>query len=762
MINSLYWIGIRESELEDVQGLFAGSITVFGSGQNGNRAFEQRFHVRYDYNLDNDEWNRFVVTVAREVIEQDPNCRFLLYSPDEAGIYGAEVERRALCQNPESLLALLGNKFLTRQWLSDYVPILPYKMQHGAGLGYQKMIQSFPGYHSFVVQAAYSCGGSRTWLLTGENHEQILSQLDQEELYAVSPYQSSSISPNIHLIVCSEKVQLLPPSLQLIELEQNNFSYKGSDFPAYRTLPAKIDKALKGYALQIGDILRRAGYRGVCGIDFLICGDIIYLMEINARFQSSSFLINRALREKGYTCSVQSLHLSAFQRTATPEVPQNIFVPYSFFHYSYALGQEKQLQYMWKLLRTVPDVDCVDDCLDWTMQLEPKTYLYKAVFRGNISAISPEFTCRVHSNVGIPKDVFEPEELGLNLERLKLMLLSHGTRLSRQAADMLMNAGGFNHEEFEALDIVLSEHVYVCAPYGTNRSELSPFSVELSMEDSCFLSYYGHYITKVRVRQIDTLSKNRTRSGILYQDIIYLSNDRLRVYQRLGCYFKDCGQGCKFCDIPKDDRTVTMEDIFQALEEYRGHPNVRHYLIGGGSTSPDSDFETAEAIAKFIRDTTGKPIYLMSLPPKTPDILKRLHAAGITEIAFNLEIFDRNLAKKYMPGKGTIPFFIYDTAFRTATQLWGKTGNVRSIFVVGLEPAQSLLRGIQYVAQMGVSPILSLFRPLTGTPLQGFLAPSDKEIWDICQQAKAICRRHHVELGPACPYCEDNTLKITL
>ena len=69
---------------------------------------------------------------------------------------------------------------------------------------------------------------------------------------------------------------------------------------------------------------------------------------------------------------------------------------------------------------------------------------------------------------------------------------------------------------------------------------------------------------------------------------------------------------------------------------------------------------------------------------------------------------------------------------------------------------------LKYVARMGVSPILSLFRPLTGTALQGLLAPSDREIWDICQQAKIICRQHQVELGPSCPYCEDNTLKITL
>ena len=108
MKNSLYWIGIRESELDAVEGLFTGSITVFGSNKNGNHAFEQKFHIRYDYNQDNDTWNEFVNDTAEEIIRLDPHCRFMLYSPEEVELYGSGVKERALCQNPESLLSLLG------------------------------------------------------------------------------------------------------------------------------------------------------------------------------------------------------------------------------------------------------------------------------------------------------------------------------------------------------------------------------------------------------------------------------------------------------------------------------------------------------------------------------------------------------------------------------------------------------------------------------------------------------------------------------
>lgn len=765
MNEPLYWIGIRSSELQDVLGLFAGSVTMFGPGQDGNRSFECQRQMRYDYNQESVEWMDFVAHSVEEILQREPSSRFMLYSPEESLCYGQEVSQRAVCQNPQSLLDLLENKIQARQWLSDYVPILPYIIKQGEMLSYASMLQDFPGFKRFVIQATFSCGGSGTWLITEKNHEHVLRQLDPEVPYAVSAYQENSVSPNIHLIIYDKEILLLPPSIQLVEAGEGGFTYRGADFPLYRSLSEQLDARLKRYALGIGNVLRRAGYRGVCGIDFLIADGTIYLMEVNPRFQSSTFLLNRAMRESGYAHSLQSLQLDAFEAPRPADYLRGLSsldVPYSCYHYEYQPDREEDLRYVWNLLKGIPSADCIDDRLDWTIQLEPHTYLFKGVFRGSIASLAPPFRCRMHTNMGLVPATISAQALRQNLERLKIMLLSHGVRLSSAAAQRLDRAGGFNHEEFCALDLVLKGHIYICAPYDTNRSELSPFCVDADEKSGFYLSYYGKYVLDVLVRSEDAIGNGRTGRGIPYHDITYLGNDRLRVYHRPGCYFKSLGKGCGFCDIPRDNRVFTLEDIFQALDAYRDHPAIRHYMIGGGSDAPDDDFANIESISKHIRDTTGKPIYLMSLPPRDITVLERLKEAGITEVAFNLEVFDRDLAKRYMPGKGTIPLADYENAFRTAVGLWGRTGNVRTIFIVGLEPARSLLDGVAHVADMGVSPILSLLRPLEETPLHGSLAPSDDEIWEIYQAAKAICAQRGLSLGPACPCCEDNTLKITI
>lgn len=58
-------------------------------------------------------------------------------------------------------------------------------------------------------------------------------------------------------------------------------------------------------------------------------------------------------------------------------------------------------------------------------------------------------------------------------------------------------------------------------------------------------------------------------------------------------------------------------------------------------------------ISKFIRRINSDiPIYLMSLPPTNKEVLKKYQQVGITEVAFNIEIWDRDLARQLMPGKG--------------------------------------------------------------------------------------------------------------
>jgi len=150
----------------------------------------------------------------------------------------------------------------------------------------------------------------------------------------------------------------------------------------------------------------------------------------------------------------------------------------------------------------------------------------------------------------------------------------------------------------------------------------------------------------------------------------------------------------------------------------------------------------------------------MCIPPQEKSVLDQFYDAGITELALNLEIWDRSIARKWMPGKGAIPRERYMEMLEYATGLWGKQGAVRTSFIVGLESRESLMEGIREVCAIGVAPILSVFRPIPGTKGEHIVPPSNDELLSIYMQAQSICKEHGLELGPSCVPCQNNTLSL--
>ena len=150
----------------------------------------------------------------------------------------------------------------------------------------------------------------------------------------------------------------------------------------------------------------------------------------------------------------------------------------------------------------------------------------------------------------------------------------------------------------------------------------------------------------------------------------------------------------------------------------------------------------------------------MSLPPKKPEILEQYKNSGISEVAFNIEIWNRELAREIMPCKGSIPLETYLTALKESTILWGSTGNVRTALIVGLDKTETLLEGVQLLCQNGIQPMISVFRPMSNTKLCAFVPPSNSDLLSFYYRAQKICARYHLQLGPTCDACKNNMLAI--
>lgn len=151
----------------------------------------------------------------------------------------------------------------------------------------------------------------------------------------------------------------------------------------------------------------------------------------------------------------------------------------------------------------------------------------------------------------------------------------------------------------------------------------------------------------------------------------------------------------------------------------------------------------------------------MCLPCNDINILLQMKKAGVTEIAFNIEIFNRDYAKLIMPGKGAIPLQYYIEALEKAVSIWGNTGKVRSIILIGIDEEDVLLSGIEQLCKIGVTPILSYLYALPETPMERYIGPSELDVQSLYYKILKICQDYDITLGPDCSLCQCNIIHIS-
>lgn len=764
ILENLYWVGIKESEIAELKDLIAGSVTIFGSGKGKNRAYDKVSGIRYDYNQDIPGYVEFLKKELGEILLENPHAKFLFY--DNLDLYCdlPEMEPFVIGRQDRDLLMRLNSKCYVKELLSDTQDLLPGRCVSALEIG-QICESLLACKERFVIQGDVSCGGVKTYLLDQETLKPLLSGIHADEKYYITPYQENNTSVNVHIIVYDDEVLVTPVSVQLLDGEDGRFLYTGGDFVAAQFLPQHIKEKVREKAYKVGIILQKKGYRGVCGVDFLAAGDGVYFMEINPRFQSSTFLMNKALKEN-HLPIMQEMHIEACGHGKSQDGMQarlnKLQVNYSFYQYSKKSNKMDLLYFMYQKVKDCIEIEKVlDDGLDWSSGLEEETYLYRIVFHTNIADIGATGKTRIHPAVNLRMEIPEIKYTESDLIKLKILLFNHGIRIEGKTREYLRLHGGIKFEEFDAINATIFGHIRMSIPYQARFTSLSPFSVKLQ-EGETYLCYLEKQLCKIEVAPADLNYYKKTRSGTSYSDICYMNYDRLRINFHSGCYFKYLKKGCQFCDVEAGNLYNQFEDIKEVVRMYGKKEELRHYLIGGGSGIRAKDFTYALEIVQYIYETVKKPVYIMTTPPKDLHILDEMKRYGVTEVAFNIEIFDRKRAVELMPGKGKITLDEYAAAFEHAVKLWGNDGQVRSALIVGLESPETFLEGVEWLCAQGVSPMLSPFRPYYNTLFENRLPEEDEEIIHLYYEAKKICDKYGMILGPSCPDCEDNTIKITL
>lgn len=752
-------VGPREQDFTYTGDFFSGSITLYGNGNGSNSSYCSSRHKRINHNVYNDDQTNFINNELMNKIQEDNNVRFMSYDPNQAFNCCQEIIDHTVCLNEKVLMDKLNDKITFRAWAKTLCEIQVSKVILGNQCTYENLRDMFYDYDSFVIQSEHGSGGEGTFILNSANQKTIAPKINSNDKYLVSGYEKNNIPINIHAIIYKNDILIFPISVQIMQLNGDKLLYHGADFIAAQSIDLEIQHIFKNYMFKICRQLQYEGYRGVTGVDAMIVGNNVRILEMNNRFQGSTVLLNKALYNVGLP-SMYELNYESFVCDKASCSVENLIVPYSCFTYIANEKGQRSRAHFRNLKSHMHVVDILDEGLNYKYEIAPYATFERVIFDSNIVSVSPDNIIRIHPNIIDLSEVWVHKIVDeKNLLYIKIALINHGVHIPKETETHFKNNGGMCEAVYNAIDIYLNE-IVINTPINVKFSDISPFELRIE-KNSLKLYFINEYITNVEVRPEDTVRKQKTSSGKSVGDICLLATDRVRIQHSRNCNFVRHNVGCKFCEVENHEFSFDFNDICESIDLYKNSDyKFRHFLIGGRSDSFDKEPEEIVNIAKYINVDRKYPIYVMCVPPKTKDVLDLYYKEGVTEIAFNIEIWDRDIAQKWMPGKGAIPLSNYLDMLEYAVTLWGNSGAVRTSFVVGLEPMNSLLEGIEKVCELGVAPILSVFRPIPKTVSENFIPISDEELLNIYYHAKAICEKYSLELGPQCVPCQNNTLSL--
>lgn len=302
-----------------------------------------------------------------------------------------------------------------------------------------------------------------------------------------------------------------------------------------------------------------------------------------------------------------------------------------------------------------------------------------------------------------------------NPATLKIDLMLRGLRIE----DPLVKAWACGSS---GIDIMLPGKTVVNIPCAEKFTEASPYVITKKGDRRVITDGTGSVEASLVPRP--QFYDKKTSTGVAFSKIAQVHGSLIVITPSPACEFFNAKVECKYCagnfDVTgKDNVVYTVEEVVEtvgaALAEL-GSPAV--YLSIGFSRDASGGMEFLRPYLQAIKKHYNCLVAVEALPPKENRWIDETYAMGADSVLYNVEIYDEELFKIICPGRAAlIGRKRYFDALGYAARIF-PSGTVASHLIVGLEPPGSTCQGIDFLTDMGVVPVLPIYRPTTNKALR--------------------------------------------
>lgn len=317
MRNNIYYVGFNanNSILNNI--FFDGSITLYPTKEKGNIYYSDTLLSDTSSDEFLKKYKMYIEKTVDNIIQQNGSCTIMCFNDKIVNLCKNLKNVKFIKNNSQNLLNFMNDKYQIRNFFKNEIPILDYKIKAFKELNYSNLKNEF-GTDKLVIQGIKGSGGENTYFVS--DNDDLLKISNKNTNYCISAY-VKHLPLNTTLIIGKDEILQFPISAQLISTKDKTFKYVGGDFIyPMEILDELLRQKIFSYSNTIAAKVRAMGYRGILGIDFMLTENKdIKFMELNPRFQSSTFILNQYLQEN-YSIDMATLHYMAIENQKLPQI----------------------------------------------------------------------------------------------------------------------------------------------------------------------------------------------------------------------------------------------------------------------------------------------------------------------------------------------------------------------------------------------------------------------------------------------------------
>ena len=345
---------------------------------------------------------------------------------------------------------------------------------------------------------------------------------------------------------------------------------------------------------------------------------------------------------------------------------------------------------------------------------------------------------------------------------IKLELLFYGVRLSNIVKKELITSGKVEvfNDYITCTGMMISfNNQYVTCKINEN----SKYIVDFVNNQIC-LKKDNNIIKKIIIIEPAKYMINNelNRNGQPYSDYVVVHKYRARIQPISGCAYD-----CKFCnDNLYKYQKYPIELLDDALQKAIKENEIKNLLISAGTPKKiNSDYEYQNDVYKyFCKKYDSLPIDIMTAPRGIDinknkeshiEFFKMLKLLNIADLSVNLELYNEEARRKYIPLKNYYTRKEYLDYMQLATE-YLENNIVKSGIIVGLENEDDTLKAIEELAKRKIRVILSPYIPFNNIGK----SPTPEVMKRILLRAKEITNKYDSTLSSKYIWCRHNEISF--